>query len=883
MNNLSIKPWSEKAESVVKVLGADLERGLSGKQIDHARTTYGKNTLTETKRVGRIFRFAGQFRSPVVLVLILATVVSGLLGEYVDSIAIAAIVFLNSCIGYFQESKAEAAIEALKKMSVPKTRVIRDGETQELSSEELVPGDLLVLEAGDFVPADARILRANQLSADESVLTGESLPVNKSAEPVRLEAPLADRNSMLFSGTALATGSAQAVVTTIGMQTEVGQIAGLLNMQIQTKTPLQDRLEQVSRKLLWFCGGVVLIVAILGLLNAAEPLEILFSAISLAVAAIPEGLPAVVTLALALAVRRMVKKNAIVRHLPAVETLGTVSVICTDKTGTLTTGKMRAREVFTQSSGVLALGDVSLGKDLSIKELAEASVLCSNATVNGESHSTGDPTEVALLYMACEIGLNPSRIHQSRKRLSEWSFDSDRKRMSVAVQNSSGASIVVKGAPESILPLCSLSTAEASALNEAIHSLSAQGRRLLAVGIREDLSPPSRDARAEDVECDLKFLGVVSIADPPRPESIVAIRKCKAAGIKVVMITGDHPITAQAIASELGIVEKNGFDRVLTGTELDQLNDAALRRDVESTAVYARVSPQHKLRIVNAWKERGEIVAMTGDGVNDAPALKAASIGLAMGKGGTEVARQASGMILADDNFATIVSGIEEGRGIYGNISRTIQYLLSGNFAEILIMFGAALIGWPAPLAPIHLLWINLVTDGIPALALAAEPIPKDILSGQSRPSSKSFLSRKFYSEIGIVGGLTALIALMIYGYALPVKGELVARTYLFSFLVYAELFRSFASRSDLATYFQLGPRSNMAHLLAVAFPVIFQFSLHHSTTFNNLFRVTAISWTECLGLLALTLVPVTLLEIRKLIFAQKRELKSENQILRSN
>ncbi len=865
-----MSPWSEDIESVAKIFHMDLERGLNAKAVDQVRTAFGKNILTESKKSGKVARFARQFGSPVVLVLILATAVSGLLGEYADAIAIAAIVFVNACIGYFQEGKAEAAIEALKKMSVPRTRVIRDGQTQEISSEDLVPGDLLVLEAGDLVPADSRIMRANQLSADESVLTGESLPVSKSTEPVKFDAPLAERHSMLFSGTALATGSARAIVTAIGMKSEVGKIAGLLNAQLRSQTPLQTRLEQVSKKLLWFCGVVVLIVAALGFANGREPLEILMSAISLAVAAIPEGLPAVVTLALALAVRRMVKKNAIVRHLPTVETLGTVSVICTDKTGTLTTGKMRAREIFTTVLGIRELGNSSLLNEESALGLAKAAVLCSNASLDGES-ATGDPTEVALLYLARDLGLNIRDIHESGDRLAEWSFESDRKRMSVGVRDNLGSSIIVKGAPESVIPLCSLSENETIALNESIQSLSAKGRRLLAVGIQQGISTVNPRAAAVDVERNLKLLGVVSIADPPRQESIAAIRKCKDAGIKVVMITGDHPITAQAIASELGIVEAGRFSRVLTGIELDRLNDSDLKRDVEFTAVYARVSPQHKLRIVNAWKDRGEIVAMTGDGVNDAPALKAASIGLAMGKGGTEVARQASGMILADDNFATIVSGIEEGRGIYGNISRTIQYLLSGNLAEVLIMFGAAVVGWPAPLAPIHLLWINLVTDGFPALALASEPVPKDILSGSSRPSSKSFLSRKFYSEIGIVGGLTAIMALAIYGYALPVKGEIVARTYLFSFLVYAELFRSFASRSDLHTYFQLGPRSNLAHVAAVAFPVLFQFSLHHSSTFNNLFKVTVISWTECLALLALTLVPVTLLEVRKLIFGSKK------------
>lgn len=878
MSGLPATPWSENIEKISGALGSDGEKGLSPERLPHLEQVFGRNLLTQERKSGKFERFVRQFQSPVVLVLILATIISSVLGEFADAIAIGAIVFLNACIGFIQEGKAEAAIEALKKMSTPKTRVVRDGKTLEVSSEEVFPGDLLVLEAGDLVPADARIFTASQLSADESVLTGESLPVRKTTKPTDKNAPLAERQCMLFSGTAVATGSARAIVTATGMQSEVGKIAGLLSSQKQTLTPLQIRLEQVSRKLLWFSGIVVLIVAVLGLIHGVRPLEILISAISLAVAAIPEGLPAVVTIALALAVRRMVKKNAIVRRLPAVETLGTVSVICTDKTGTLTTGKMRAREIFTLQAGVRTLEDGSL-KDLEeALHLAEASVLCSNATLGEKDNATGDPTEVALLFMARQLDV---RTELNRPRLFEWSFDSDRKRMSVAVQGANDSLIIVKGAPEAVIPLCQLNSSQRETVNQAVQSLSSQGRRLLAVAQREMPNLKS-GLLAEDVERDLNFVGLVSISDPPRPESISAIARCKSSGIKVVMITGDHPVTARAIAGELGILEPGRFERVLTGSELDQVTDVQLKHEVESVAVYARVSPQHKLKIVNAWKERGEIVAMTGDGVNDAPALKAASIGLAMGKGGTEVARQASSMVLADDNFATIVAGIEEGRGIYGNISRTIQYLLSGNFAEILIMFGAALLAWPSPLAPIHLLWINLVTDGFPALALAAEPVPKDILSQSSRPSSKTFLNRKFYGEIAFVGGITAVMALLIYGYTLRQQGELVARTYIFTFLVFAELFRSFASRSERLTYLQLGPGSNRAHLAAVAFPVLFQFSLHHSTTFTDLFKVTRISWSECLVLIALTMVPVTLIEIKKLFHRPKKESSNEAQVLGS-
>lgn len=857
------KPWAITTSEVAVQVGTDEKLGLSSAEVTARRERFGLNAMEAGEKTSKLQRFLGQFKSPVVIILLVATVISAALGELADAIAIVSIVVLNAFIGYFQEAKAEAAVEALKKLAAPRTRVLRNREVVEIPSSQVVPGDVLVFEAGDYVAADARVFLASQLSVDEAVLTGESLPVAKSLAPVSPEAPMGDRANMIFAGTAISTGSGRAIVTATGMSSEIGRIAGLLEGEKKTDTPLQARLEQVSSKLLILCLIVVAIVGVFGLVHGEPWLAVLMTAISLSVAAIPEGLPAVVTLALALAIRRMTKRNVIIRHLPAVETLGSTDVICTDKTGTLTTGKMRVREV------ELADGTVAAPESASYVELLKSSVLCSNASLNESGEVTGDPTEVALLVLAQEAGALKAILAKAQRSM-EWPFDSVRKRMSVAATTDGRIEIHVKGAPESVMPLCRLEPGQKERLEKWMNERTAEGRRLLAAAKKEAGGVEVAGLSAEEAERNLTLLGLVAIADPPRVESTAAIDACKRAGIRVVMITGDHPATAGAIAKELGILIPGSFETVMTGTELAAISQKELEKRVKHVAVYARVSPEDKLRIVNAWKAHGNVVAMTGDGVNDAPALKAASIGISMGKGGTEVARQASSMILADDNFSTIVSAVEEGRAIFGNIRRTIQYLLSGNLSEILVMLGAAIAGWPAPLMPLHLLWINLVTDGLPSLALAAEPVPEDVLKSRSRPSPKNFLNREFYGEMIFVGTVTAVLALAIYGYSLRTEGEVTARTHVFSFLVFSELFRSFACRHEDKTYFQLGPRSNLYHLFVGAIPIGFQLFLHHHPFFQSLFDVHSLGWGECGGLLLLTLIPVTAVELRK-IFRNKR------------
>lgn len=861
--------WELEANELATSLRTDLNQGLSLKEAESRLAREGANQLRSEKRVSVAKRILRQFQSPVILALLLASGVSIVVGEPVDAAAILVIVVLNATISLFQEARAEAAAAELKKLSAPRARVVRSGQTIEIEASNVVSGDLLYFEAGDYLAADARVVEAHQLAASEAALTGESMPVSKIPGVLSRSAPLAERTNMVFAGTAIVAGSGRAIVSATGMKTELGKIAELLESTPSQETPLQKNIAQVSYQLLILSGGIVVLIALLGLWSGRHWLDVLMSAISLAVAAIPEGLPAVVTIALTLAVRRMTGKRAIVRHLPAVETLGSTDVICTDKTGTLTTGQMSLREVATLGDGIVPFDPVA-ALSPEQKNVLIAAVLSSNATY-GPDGGSGDTTEVALVQAAFLADHDPAVIRQESPRLEEWSFDSDRKRMSAATLRGEDVYLYVKGAPESVLPRCELSPDDRVRVESMLAWLSQRGRRVLALAekgmhVERTVFGNGEAWAADDVERDLTFLGLVAIADPPRMETVESIARCKAAGIRVVMITGDHPVTARAIASELGVVEPGRFEGVLTGAELERLSDEELRRTVGEVAVYARVSPQDKLRIVTAWQKNGSVVAMTGDGVNDAPALKAASIGISMGRSGTEVARQSSAIILTDDNFATIVSAIEEGRAVFGNIRRTIEYLLSGNLAEILLMLGAALAGWPVPLAPIHLLWINLVTDGLPSLALAAEPVPRDILKRSTRVSNGRLANRAFYKRIIGIGWIEGLLALGIYGSTLRSGGHEAARSLTFTFLVFTELFRSFACRSEERTFFELGPKSNLFQIAAVALPLLFQIWIPYSPLFREVFAVEPLSLNSALGLVGLTLIPVSVLELWKVV-----------------
>jgi Ca2+-transporting ATPase len=777
--------------------------GLDSTQAARRLHEHGPNELKREEGPSPLVLLLQQFKSPVVLLLLGACAVSGALGELADALAIASIVVLNAGVGFFQEYRAERAMQALRAMTAPRARVRRDHVPTVISAAEVVPGDLLLLEAGDIVAADATLLEAHRLATNEAPLTGESAQVEKRAEPSARGAVLAERHDAVFMGTSVATGTGVAVVSATGMSTELGRIADLLQTAEVTQTPLQRRLASVSRTLLLLCLGVVAVVAVAGVLHGAPAFDVFLSAVSLAVAAVPEGLPAIVTIALALGVQRMARHHVLVRKLPAVETLGCATVICTDKTGTLTTGVMTVRELW--------------GSDR--RALLDAAAACCDAELDAAGSGVGDTTELALLAAAAEAGIHRADIEAQRPRIAEEPFDTATRRMSVTRAD---GRIYVKGAVESVLPLCTAGTGCAS---ETAATLSARGLRVLAIAVG-----------AGTTERALTLVGLVGIADAPRPEAIAAVAAARSAGIETVMITGDHPLTAQAIAKELGI-----------------------------THVHARATPEDKLKIVRTWKARGAVVAMTGDGVNDAPALREAHIGVCMGKTGTEVTREASDMVLTDDNFASIVTAVRQGRGIFDNIRKALVYLLSGNSAELLLMLVASLCGLPVPLLPLQLLWINLVTDGFPALALVMDSPEPDIMRRPPRTSDEPMLGRGEWVRIVTTGVLEASLALGAYAWALRHRSEDEARSLAFSIVVFSELFRAFAARSPTRVFWFTGVFSNLLLLAVIGVSLTAQVALNLVPITQRLFHLAPLALTDWAVAFGLGLVPVTALELWKL------------------
>lgn len=831
--------WAESSQALLGFFETTREGGLTDHQVNQRSLEFGLNILKVNPPPGKLEIFWRQLKNPMVLTLGVAAMISIFVGESLDAIAILLILIINALIGYFQENKSINAIEALKKLSSPKVRVIRNGRAQTINSEAIVPGDIIQLEAGDLVSADARVIEAWQLSADESTLTGESMPVEKLNNVLSSETLLADRSNMLHSGSAISSGSGYAIVTQTGMDTEMGDIAGMLGEEKENKTPLQIKLEKVTKKLIYLGLFVIIAVIVIRLNEGVSAIEIMMAAISLAVAAIPEGMPTVVSLALMLAVHRMTKRNAIVRNLSSVEALGSVDVICTDKTGTLTTGIMTASEHF-------------LLNTKQEESFFQAITLCNNAS------DTGDTTEIALLQYAEKMNYDVSKIRSESRRLHEFSFDSHRKKMSVLVQSPVGEMVYIKGAPDSMFGAAANSEDELKILAERTQAYSSKGYRLLAVAQKA-----GHVSSVEEAESSITILGLIVISDPARPEAMAAVKECKDAGIKVVMITGDHGETAKAIAKEIGIISSDQ-ERVVTGKELEVMSDEDFLKQVDQIAVYARVSPAHKLRIIKALQENKHFVAMTGDGVNDAPALKSAEIGIAMGKGGTEVARQAADIVLADDNFATIVSAVEEGRAVYGNIRQTIQYLLSTNLAEILIVLGSSLAGFAVPFNPISLLWINLITDGLPSLALAAEPLEKNILSESKRPNPSSFFDTRFTTELIFMGLVMTLIGLGGYIYLSGITDPLSARSLTFSLLVFLCLSRALSCRSEKKTFFELKP--NIFLVSSVSLTFIFHSLMQRTEIFSKIFEVRPLDFQELLILFGISLIPSTIIEIYKLI-----------------
>ena len=900
------KAWhSQPAEDVLALLASTAD-GLSAAEAAQRLATNGPNELKEGKRISPLQIFLGQFKSLIIWILIGAGVISGLLGEVLDCIAILAIVVLNAVIGFYQEFKAEKSIAALKKLTAPQAKVRRDRQVISIPASGIVAGDILALEAGDLVAADARLLEAASLKCIESALTGESEAVTKQpATQEQADISLGDRGNMVFMGTSVAAGTARAVVVATAMNTELGRIAGLIEeASAEEKTPLQQKLDSFGRILVWATLGIVALLFGLGLLRGSKPFELFMTSVSLAVAAVPEGLPAVVTVALALGVLRMSRRRALVRKLPAVETLGSTTVICTDKTGTLTVGEMTVRALYVAGQTYEVTGE-GYGPDGEVRyegkeadarhaapllELATVILGCNNAHLVQEEGAwkvIGDPTEGALLAAGPKAGGNQERIEKEWPKHHEIPFDSDRKRSTVIRRMPDGRlRAFTNGAPGVLLQLCTslytatgirpLTSQDRQRILAQTTTMAQQALRVLGSAYRDLDNASPADLTADAAERDLVFVGLTGMYDPPRPEGKAAVAKCRAAGIRVVMITGDHPDTATAIAREIGIASTD--DAAITGVELDKMPDDELRRRVTNIAVYARVTAEHKLRIIRAWKANDAVVAMTGDGVNDAPAIQGADIGIAMGKSGTEVTKQASDMIITDDNFASIVAAVEEGRGIYDNIRKTLQYLLAGNTGELLLMTLCVVVGFPAPLLPIHLLWINLVTDGLPALCLATDPIDSDVMKRHPRRRSERITDRGFLRTMGLTGFLTAGVAFAVYLYVLK-KGNLeTARTYAFAVLVFAELLRSFGGRSETKSVWRIPFFTNINLAIVVSVSFSLQVWSQHSATLGRFLKTSSMPFTDCLWLLALGSVPLLVLEIVKLLRNKARRAAPDGQ-----
>ena len=897
------KKWfSKEVSEVEKELKTDAAQGLSEQKVKIRQEKYGLNELQAAKKKTMSQKFLEQFKDFSIIVLIIAAIVSGAVGVaqgegITDTIIILIVVIVNAIIGVAQESKAEKSLEALQKLSDHASKVIRDGDMKVIPAKELVPGDVVVLDTGDYIPADLRIVEAVNLKSQESSLTGESVPVEKSAQSIQgEEIGVGDRTNMLFSSSLVTYGRGKGIVVETGMTTEVGKIAGMINTAEKQETPLQQKLNKLGKTLGIAALVICVVIFVVGLLQGKEPIHMFMTAVSLAVAAIPEGLVAVSTIVLAIGVQKMVKKNAIVKRLPAVETLGSATVICSDKTGTLTQNKMTVEKIFWNDAVREASNITDDEIDDELKRLVYANMLCNDTKISSDGTLTGDPTETALVDMAFSLNFDPS-IYDRTPRVEEIPFDSDRKLMTTVNKVGDKYIVYTKGGIDELLKRC-VAYEISGQIYEELESYSNKIRqenenmakealRVLGCAYKELDHMPSKE-EMQNMESDLIFIGMVGMIDPPREEAKKAVEKCKTAGIKTVMITGDHKITATAIAKKLGILENE--DEAITGQELEQMSDEELEKHVRHYSVYARVSPEHKVRIVKAWQKNGEIVAMTGDGVNDSPALKTSDIGCAMGVVGTDVAKEAADVILTDDNFATIVSAVEEGRRIYDNILKVIQFLLSSNVGEIVVLFFATLltplfaklfgiadINHLEILLPIHILWINLVTDSLPALALAFDPANQDIMQRKpTKPNqgvfTKGMTWRVVYQGI-MIGGLT-LVAFMI-GLATTTEpiGDLsldaskieVGQTMAFVTLALSELTHVFNVRDNKKSIFKGGVFNNRTLIWAVLGSAALMFVILLVPALRNVFSIPVLPTQNILELVGLVLAPIVIVEIFKL------------------
>ena len=861
--------YTQNNEELLKEFSSDMDKGLSTEKIAELQTQFGLNKLREKKKKTNFQRFLDQFKDVMILILIVAAIISFAVAcveknpkEFFEPALILLIVILNAVMGVLQESKAEKALDALKGLSAPHARVIRDGVELVIDAAELVPGDIVRLEAGDFVPADARLLRSVSLKSEESALTGESVPSEKDAEAVVEEkAPLGDRANMVFSGCSITYGTALAMVTATGMDTEMGKIANLLDDESDTETPLQKKLTELGKYL-----GVIAIIACViifavGIANGTPIMEVFMIAVSLAVSAIPEGLPVIVTIVLSIGVQRMAKRNALIRRLPAVETLGSASVVCSDKTGTLTQNRMTLVKAYVD--GMDAEEEMTVDVSAEIKKLLTYGTLCCDGSVvfNGtEEKHIGDPTETAIVLAAHKNGLPKEHLNREYPRKAEIPFDSDRKLMSTVNEIDGKLIVIVKGAFDMMAKRCIKGDIEKA--RQITEKMSADALRVLAIGYKEIDAIP-QEPTSENLENGLTLMGLVGMIDPPRPEAKEAVSVCHKAGIKVVMITGDHVTTASAIAKELGILEEG--DRAITGAELDAMTDRELDEQVTNISVYARVSPENKIRIVKAWQRKGQVVSMTGDGVNDAPALKAADIGCAMGITGTDVAKGAADMTLTDDNFTTIVEAVREGRGIYANIKKVVGFLLGTNIGELISVFSAMVLWQKAPFLSMQLLWINLVTDSLPAIALGMEPVEKDVMDKKPKPKDEGIFAHGLGIRIVLQGVMFAVLSLVAFRLGENVTGTLEGgQTMAFIVLAFCQVVHAYNMRSD-HSLFKIGlftnSKLNGAALISTVLMALVLF-----TPVRIAFGLVILPTKLYLIALGLVFVPMVVMELGKLI-----------------
>ena len=865
-----------KTVEVEEGLCTDIVNGLAEDEVKKRQEKYGKNVLKEKKKESIIVKFVKQFNDFMIIILIIASIISAMTSymqgenDYIDSIIIIAIVILNAIMGIIQEERAEKSIESLKKLTPKITKIVRDKKTQEINAENLVPGDIIELETGNYVPADCRIIECFNLKIEESSLTGETEPVEKNNQAIlKDKIPLGDMKNMGFMGSIVVSGRGKAIVTETGMNTKIGKIANMINEEETPETPIQKKLSEVGKILGIVCLVICAVIYVIGILKKIEPVEMFMTSVGLAVAAIPEGLPAIVTIMLSIGVTKMSKKNSIIRKLPAVETLGCSNVICSDKTGTLTQNKMTVRALYSDNDELL----LKLGS------------MCTDCEIERNS-AKGEPTEVAIVNKALEKGINKNDLYNENKRVSEIPFDSNRKLMTTVHKNNDKYISITKGAPDILIKKCNkiyingkiqeLSITEKRKIEEKNIEMANNALRVIAVGYKENEYLNKED----NLEKDLIFVGLIGMIDPPREGVKKAVKTCKKAGIKTVMITGDHIATAKAIARELGILEMG--DKAITGAELDEISDKDLTDNIVAYSVFARVTPEHKVRIVKAWQKTGAVVAMTGDGVNDSPALKNADIGIAMGKGGTDVAKNASDMILVDDNFVTIVEAIKQGRNIYDNIKKAIHFLIATNIGEITTIFMGLVLGMEAPLLAIHLLWINLVTDSFPAIALGLEKEEIGIMERKPRDSKKSLFSDGLWGKIITEGIMLGALNLVIFSLGTNLYGLEVGRTMAFISLGLLELVHSFNVKSE-ESIFKDSIFENKFLIGSFILGALMQTIIVLIPSLANIFELKPLNNMQWFYTIGISLLPIPVIELQKKVNSMREWKKCTTDIPRKN